>query len=104
VNAAEIVRRARQIRGWTQTELARAAGIAQSTVARWESGRVSPRVGSLERVLEATGLQARVELVEDDRIDWDQLFERLSWAPIDRLRYLTDMIAFEERALKAREV
>jgi len=104
MNAAEIVRRARRVRGWTQTELARAAGIPQSAVARWESGRVSPRVASLQRVFEATGVQVRVELVEEDQVDWDQLAERLSWRPIDRLRYLTDMIAFEERARKAREL
>lgn len=103
MKSAEIVRRARKVRGWTQTELARAAGISQSAVARWESGRVSPRVASLQRVFEAAGLLARIELVEEDRIDWDQLAERLSWTPIDRLRYLTDMIAFEERARKARE-
>jgi len=90
------------MRGWTQAELARAAGIAQSAVARWETGSVSPRVDSLQRVLGAAGLQVRVQLSADDRVDWDQLFERLSWAPVDRLRYLTDMIAFEDRTRRAR--
>ena len=103
MNAAEIVRQARKLRGWTQTELARAARIPQSSVARWESGRVSPRVDSLRRVLEAAGLRVQVELADDDRIDSDQLAERLDWRPIDRLRYLTDMIAFEKRAREATE-
>jgi hypothetical protein len=61
-------------------------------------------VASLQRILEAAGLDVRVELVEDDAVDWDQLTRRLSWAPIDRLRYLTDMIAFEERARRASRV
>ena len=91
------------MRGWTQAELARAAGIAQSAVARWETGNVSPRFGSLQRVLGAAGLQLRVQLSEDDRVDWDQISERLSWTPVDRLRYLTDMTAFEDRAHRARQ-
>jgi transcriptional regulator with XRE-family HTH domain len=102
MDAAEIIRQARHMRGWTQAELARAAGIAQSAVARWETGNVSPRVDSLQRVLGAAGLQLRVQLAEDDRVDWDQISERLSWTPVDRLRYLTDMIAFEERARRAK--
>ena len=65
---------------------------------------MSPRVDSLQRVLEATGLRMQVELIEDNGVDSDQLVERLSWEPVDRLGYLTDMIAFEERASKAKEV
>jgi transcriptional regulator with XRE-family HTH domain len=98
-----IIRRIREIRGWTQAELACATGVAQPAIARWESGRVSPRVDTLERVIEAAGLRARVELDEDDAFDRDQILERLAWAPVDRLRYLTDMLAFEERAQHARE-
>jgi len=104
MTAAEIIKLARRLKRWTQTEFARAAGVPQSTIARWESGRVSPRVDSLQRVLESAGLVARIELVADDRIDRDQIAERLSWTPINRLRYLIDLVAFEERARSAREV
>jgi transcriptional regulator with XRE-family HTH domain len=103
MNVRSILERVREIRGWTQAELARAAGVAQSAIARWESGRVSPRGDTLERVIEAAGLRVRIELDEDNAFDRDQLLERLAWAPVDRLRYLTDMIAFEERARSARE-
>jgi hypothetical protein len=36
--------------------------------------------------------------------DDDQILERLSWSPAQRLRYLLDMLEFEERAHKARPI
>jgi hypothetical protein len=36
--------------------------------------------------------------------DVDQIAERLSWTPAERLRYLVDMLDFEERAHRARPV
>jgi hypothetical protein len=42
----------------------------------------------------------------DDRapVDADQIAERLSWTPRQRLRYLLDMLDFEERARRARRI
>jgi hypothetical protein len=37
-----------------------------------------------------------------DAADRDQMAERLRWTPKQRLAYLADMIAFEERARRAR--
>jgi hypothetical protein len=36
-----------------------------------------------------------------DRADDDQIAERLRWTPKQRLDYLLDMLAFEERARRA---
>ena len=36
--------------------------------------------------------------------DDDQIAERLRWTPKQRLDYLLDMLAFEERARRARRV
>ena len=36
--------------------------------------------------------------------DLDQIVERLSWTPKQRLTYLVDMLAFEERARSARRI
>jgi transcriptional regulator with XRE-family HTH domain len=58
-----LVREARIRSGLTQRELADRAGTAQSVVARLESGVGSPRVETVERLLEAAGFRARVELV-----------------------------------------
>jgi transcriptional regulator with XRE-family HTH domain len=58
-----LIREARIRSGLTQRELASRAGTTQSVVARLESGVGSPRVETVERLLEAAGFRARVELV-----------------------------------------
>jgi hypothetical protein len=42
------------------------------------------------------------EVVDD--VEVDQIVERLAWSPEERLRYLLDMLAFEERAHASRIV
>ena len=37
-------------------------------------------------------------------IEIDQIVERLAWTPRERLDYLLDMLAFEERAHRARRI
>ena len=39
---------------------------------------------------------------EADAVDLDQIVERLRWTPAERLRYLLDMLAFEEKAHRAK--
>jgi len=36
-------------------------------------------------------------------VDLDQIVERLGWTPAERLRYLLDMLEFEELAHTARQ-
>lgn len=62
--AGRMVRYARRRNGLTQRELAAKAGIPQETIARIEKGRVDPRVGTLDRLLEACefGLEAMPRL------------------------------------------
>lgn len=104
MNSAELIRRSRHRRGWTQEALARRLGTSQSAIARWERGDVSPRVGTLNRILDACGIRAAVELRDDTSIDLDQIRERLDWSPPERLRYLVDMLDFEKRAHRATQV
>ena len=40
----------------------------------------------------------------DAEVDEDQIAERLAWTPHQRLRYLLDMLAFEERSRRALQV
>ena len=58
--AGRMVRHARRRAGLTQRQLAAKAGIPQESIARIEKGRVDPRVGTLDRLLEACefGLEA----------------------------------------------
>jgi len=57
--------------GMTQAELAHAAGTSQPTVAAYEAGRKSPTLRTVQRLAEATGLEAAVEfyrpLTREDR-------------------------------------
>lgn len=100
----EVIRRSRLSRGWTQAELARRLATPQSAIARWERGGLSPRIDTLERVLEACGFHCELRLTDQWQVDRDQLRERLAWSPVERLRYVEDMLAFEERARQARRI
>jgi transcriptional regulator with XRE-family HTH domain len=53
--AARMLRHARRRAGLTQRELAARVGIPQETISRIESGRIDPRVSTLDRLLEGCG-------------------------------------------------
>ena len=92
--AGRMVRYSRRRTGLTQRALSAKAGIPQETIARIERGRTDPRVGTLDRLLEACeyGLEALPRL--GIGIDRPQIRERLDLAPGLRL----------ERALREDEV
>jgi transcriptional regulator with XRE-family HTH domain len=69
----ELVREARLRAALTQAELARRAGTTQSAIARLESGRTSPALEDVIRLLRLTGFDLRVELVPDDDSDRNQV-------------------------------
>lgn len=46
---------ARKAAGMTQQQLADALGIAQQSVARWETGEREPRVSTLKRIAAVLG-------------------------------------------------
>jgi len=50
---------------------------------------------------EHRGTEGASELSADERT---QIAERLRWSPSERLRYLLDMLEFEELARRARRV
>ena len=50
---------ARKAAGMTQQQLADALGIAQQSVARWETGEREPRVSTLKRIAAALGCDLR---------------------------------------------
>lgn len=51
---------ARKRRGWTQAEVANAAGMKQSAVARLESGDRDPQMSTVLGVAQALGVSVRV--------------------------------------------
>ena len=62
-----LIATARHRAGLTQLELARRAGTSQSAIALYEGSRRSPTMDTLQRILQAAGLELRVRLeVADD--------------------------------------
>ncbi len=57
------------------------------------------------RVPKANEMEKQADpLAGFDESDRSQIVERLHWAPKQRLDYLVDMIAFEDRARRARKL
>jgi transcriptional regulator with XRE-family HTH domain len=67
--AANLLKLARARAGMSQRELADAAHVAQSTIARIESGTRQPSLPVLARILAATDLEMRITLEEYDNHD-----------------------------------
>jgi len=61
-----LIRMARRRAGLTQAELAARAATSQAAISAYESGRRSPSVETLSRVLEAAGFELRMRLAPPD--------------------------------------
>jgi transcriptional regulator with XRE-family HTH domain len=81
--SGRMLRYARSRARLTQRELAQKTGIPQETIARIERGRVDPRMGTLDRLLEGCGFGLEVEPRLGIGIDRTQIVERLA-SPMDR--------------------
>jgi transcriptional regulator with XRE-family HTH domain len=98
---AGLTREARKRAGLTQVELARRAGVPQSTVARIETGARVPSTAMAERLIRAAGFELRVGLGEPDP-DTDSLLERtLRRTPRQRLADATRAARFVLRGRRA---
>ncbi len=62
IKIGEQVRRIREARGLSQTDLARRMATSQSAIARLEAGGVDPKVGTLERLTRALNADLILEL------------------------------------------
>ncbi len=83
--AGRMVRNSRRRAGLTQRQLAAKAGIPQETIARIEAGRSDPRVGTLDRLLEACGMGLEVLPRLGIGVDRTQFQRLLDMTPSDRL-------------------
>lgn len=67
--ASSLLRLARMERGWSQRQLAAAAGVPTSTVGRIESGSRQPSLVTLSRLLAAADVELRIRLEAYDDHD-----------------------------------
>jgi predicted transcriptional regulator len=86
VKAARILRHARRRAGLSQRELAIKAGVPQPAIARIERGTVSPRVSTLDRLLQAAGFTLDVAPRLGDGVDRTLIRASLGRSPEDRIR------------------
>ena len=63
-----LVRRIRRILDVSQRGLAALLGVSQSVVARWETGRTSPRVSVVQHLFGLAGLRAEVHDAESGEV------------------------------------
>jgi predicted nucleotidyltransferase/DNA-binding XRE family transcriptional regulator len=63
MTVATLISEARERAELTQTQLATRAGTSQAAVARYESGRVSPSMATLERLVRAAGAELILKTV-----------------------------------------
>lgn len=66
--APGLVRRIRRILDVSQRGLAALLGVSQSMVARWETGRTSPRMSIVERLFRLAGLASTVREVDSGEV------------------------------------
>ena len=83
---ARLVRQARRRAGLTQRALATSAGVPQSTIGRIETGRLTPRVDTLERVLQAAGHSLEAAPMLGRGVDRSQIRELLRLTAGERVR------------------
>jgi len=88
VSSQSILRAARRSRRISQRELARRTGVAQPTIARIEAGSADPRLGTLERLLDACGYVIEALPRPGEGVDRSQIRELLELTPRRRLELL----------------
>lgn len=84
-----LIRMARRDAGLSQVQLAKRAKTSQAAVSAYESGRRSPSVDTLCRILAAAGFEVRMRLVEPDRHDATRSIAE-SNLPADELEAFTE--------------
>jgi transcriptional regulator with XRE-family HTH domain len=94
---ARLIRYSRRKAGLTPRQLAERAGVPQPTIARIESGAVSPRLATVDRLLVECGVRLVVEDRPGQGIDRTAIRELLRLTPTERL----ELAAAEANALEA---
>ena len=80
-----MLRYARKRAGLTQRGLAKVSGIAQPAIARIESGQVSPRIDTLDRLLRSCNMATTVQGALGQGLDRSGIRELLRLTPRERL-------------------
>ena len=86
MDSGRTLRLARRRRGLTQRQLAERSGVPQSAIARIESGTVTPRIDSLDKLLRFCGETLEARPARGIGVDRSLIREMLRLSPTERLR------------------
>jgi transcriptional regulator with XRE-family HTH domain len=100
--AGNLIRLARHGTGLSQRELARRAKTSQAAIAAYESGRRSPTLETLARIIRAAGLDLRIRLEPYDDHDEVMAAYEASLPKRVRERHRARELALINRARKQR--
>ncbi len=88
MKASETLKRARTEARLSQRRLAVRSGVPQSAIARIESGRVIPRIDTLDRLLRACGVSLETRPIPPGYgVDRTLIHEMLRLTPAERIEY-----------------
>lgn len=90
-----LVEEARRRVGISQAELGVRLGVPQSTVARWETGRMAPSFDNVVRAIRACDLELVVSVVPADQELEALVNEHLRMTPAERFEqnvYLVELV------------
>ena len=96
-----VLREARRTAGLTQRQLAARAGTSQSAVARYERAKSMPDIPTLQRLLEACGLELRFRVEPLDDVQGRQIREAIARPPKARLEANRRVTSLAARAQSA---
>ena len=94
MTSGDLIRAARLRAELSQEQLAERLGLAQSSIARWETDAVEPGFSTLRRVLQACGFDLSLALVPFERNPArDARIQEVSrLTPQERLRAMVDRL------------
>jgi transcriptional regulator with XRE-family HTH domain len=88
MTGGELIYEARKRAEISQQKLAEALGTTQPVIARWESGRTSPRFERVVEAIRACGFDLAVRIVPKDDDHALLIQENLRLSPLERLSRL----------------
>ena len=103
--SGSLLRLARRQAGLTQRQLAAHAGVPQSMIAAYETGRREPTMPTLLKLINAAGLDLRLHLAPLENHDAVLAEIRQGWPEEKRLRwerYVESMLARNRAAARNR--
>jgi len=95
---ASTIATARRRAGLPQAELAERLGVPQSTVARWERGKMEPSLDNVLRAVRACDLDLDLRIVERDPELEALVDAHLALSPAERLAQNNHVVNFVDTA------